>query len=80
MVTLTPDPNDSSKLVLTQVVTVYLDRLIKDLLSEEVATLIREQAAHDIRVNKQVRKVIQEAATRLLLDKLGVPPLPSETK
>lgn len=74
MTTITADPNDPNKMVITQVVTLYLDRLVKDLLSQEVAALIREQARRDIRSNKAVKKVIQEAATKLLLEKLGVEP------
>jgi hypothetical protein len=74
MIGIVQDPNDPNKLVLTQTTTVYLDKLIKSLLDTEVASLIREQAVHDIRTNKAVKKVIQEAATKLLLEKLGVQP------
>lgn len=74
MIGITPDPNDPNKLVLTQTITVYLDKLIRSLLDDEVASLIKEQAVHDIRMNKQVKKIIQEAATRLLLEKLGISP------
>jgi hypothetical protein len=73
MVSLTPSPTDPSKAVLTVTITLYLDRLLSDVLSDEIAGQIREQATKDLRSNKQVRKMIQDAASEKLLSMLGAP-------
>ncbi len=74
MLNITIDPTNPNRLVLTQTVTMYLDKLLDDVLSQEVATVIREQAKKDIVSNTAVKKAISKAATLLLMQKLGVPP------
>ena len=72
MIVLVPDPNDSQKLVLTATVSMYIDRLLVETLSDSIADQIKEQAAKDLQGNKQVKKVIAAAAQKKLLDLLGV--------
>lgn len=72
MIVLVPDPNDSQKLVLTATVSMYIDRLLVETLSDSIADQIKEQAAKDLQKNKQVKKVIAAAAQRKLLNLLGV--------
>jgi hypothetical protein len=79
MITLTPDPNNPDKLTLTATVTMYLDRLLTDVLSEEIATAIRERAIRDLQTNAAVRKQIAATATQKLLTMLGCEP-PKENK
>lgn len=42
MIGIVQDPQDPNKLVLTATVTIYLDRLLSDVLGEEVSKAIRE--------------------------------------
>jgi hypothetical protein len=72
MVTLTVDPKDSSRLVLTETVTLYLDRILLETLGSEVESSIREQAIKDLRKNKSLRAAVQASATKRLLGMLGV--------
>jgi hypothetical protein len=71
MLSLITDPNDPNRLVLTATVSIYLDRLLSSVLSDEVAAAVREQATKDLRSNKKVRKMIQTAASEKLLSMLG---------
>ena len=76
MILLTVDPSNPDKIVLTATVSLYLDRLLSDVLSAEVASAVRETARRDIETNKIVRKSISDASHRLLLGLLGVPTVP----
>jgi hypothetical protein len=84
MINITADPQNPNKLVLTQTVTLYLDKLLTDILSEEVAIAIQTQAKKDLLHNKQIKKAISAAAFQLLKERLGVvdiptpPPMPQE--
>lgn len=71
MVTLTTDPTNPDRLVLTATVSVYLDKVLLQTLNEEVTQAIREQAIKDLRSNTAVKKVIARAATAKLLSMLG---------
>jgi len=73
MISLTQDPNDKSKLILSATVTLFLDRVLIETLNEEVASQITTQARKDIKGNPAVKKVIAEAAQKKLLEMLGVP-------
>src|SRR5580704_12799768 len=73
MVTLTSDPSNPNRLTLTSTVTIYLDKLLSDVLSDEVSELVRQQARKDIQSNRAVKREIALAAQRLLLTMLGVP-------
>ncbi len=77
MVTVTPDPTNPERLVLTATVSLYLDRLLLDTLNDQLATSIREQAIHDLKSDPKVKKQIAAAATRKLLSMLGVNDAPT---
>lgn len=72
MISISADPTNPDRLVLTQTVTLYLDRLLLSTLSAELETAIRAQAALDIRGSKAVRKAISSAAQAHLMKLLGV--------
>lgn len=72
MIQLTVDPADPNKLTLTATVTLFLNRLVSDVLSEEVSAQVRAQAKKDLQSNRAVKKAIADAAQRLLLGLLGV--------
>lgn len=72
MIQLTPDPSDANRLILTQTVTLLLDRTLVESLSKEVEEAIRRQAAKDLKGNAEVRKAISKAAEAKLLELLGV--------
>jgi hypothetical protein len=74
MVTITPDPADPQRLILTQTVTVYLDRVLVETLSDELTNAITEQAKKDLLSNSTVRKLVAKAATEKLLSMLGYVP------
>jgi hypothetical protein len=79
MVTITQDPTNPERLVLSATVTVYLDKALLQTLDEEVTRAIREQAIRDLRSNSTVKKLIAKAATEKLLAMLGAT-APEETK
>lgn len=58
MVTLTPDPSDPARLILTQTVTVYLDRVLVETLNEELTRAVAEQAKKDLLSNSAVKKLV----------------------
>lgn len=76
MVTITTDPADPKRLILTQTVTVYLDRVLVETLSDELTKAITEQAKKDLLSNSTVRKLVAKAATEKLLQMLGHVPEP----
>jgi hypothetical protein len=79
MISLTKDPTDHTKLVLTATVTLYLDRILVETLSDEIEKAIRLQATKDVKSNKEVRDTIAKAATNRLLDMLAVQTEPPNT-
>jgi len=78
MVTITPDPANPDRLVLSLTITAYLDKVLLQTLQEEVTTIIREQAIRDLRGNKTVKALIAKAATTKLLSMLGASEQESE--
>lgn len=72
MVSITQDPKNPNKLVVTLAVTVFLDRILESSMSEELATIIRQQAHKDLKKNKVVQQAVSEAASKKLLSMLGV--------
>lgn len=74
MISITTDPTNPDRLILTQTVSLYLDRVLLSTLSAEVTEAIREQAAKDLKQSKPVRRAIAAAARAKLLGMLGVPP------
>ena len=70
MVHITPDPTNPDRLVLTATVSLYIDRLVTNVLSEEIAAQVKEQATKSLR-NTRVKKVIAEAAVKQLLNLLS---------
>jgi hypothetical protein len=79
VVTLTQDPSNPDRLILTQTVTLYLDKVLLSSLSAEVEAAIRARAALDLKSNKAVKKQIAAAATAKLLGMLNVPLTVNET-
>jgi hypothetical protein len=71
MVTVTQDPTNPERLVLSITLTTYLDKLLLQTLSDEVTNAIRAQAVKDLSSNSAVKKLIAKAATAKLLTMLG---------
>ena len=80
MVTITVDPKDPSRLILTATATLYIDRVLVETLNSEVESAIRTQARKDLKGNKEVQKQIAEAATQRLLSMLGQATQPETPK
>lgn len=74
MLTLTQDPQNPDRLVVTETVTLYLDKLLLETLSQELRLAIQEQARKDLKSSPAVRKLIARAATDKLLLMLGAEP------
>jgi hypothetical protein len=74
MVSALVDPQDPSRIILTATTTLYLQKVALAALSEEVEVAIRSQARKDLLENPQVKKLIAEAATQLLLKMLNAAP------
>lgn len=72
MVSITQDPKNPNQLIVTQTVTIFLDKILMNSLSEELATIIRQQAHKDLKKNKIVQQAVAEAASKKLLNMLGV--------
>ena len=70
MVSIQADPANPDKLILTAAVTLYVDRVLTDVLSAEVAAAIRNQAIKDLTRSVAVRKAITAAAQVKLLQML----------
>jgi hypothetical protein len=66
------DPLNPTRIGITQTITFYLDKVLERSLADEIEKVIRAQAVKDLKHNPEVRKVIAEEATKLLLAKLGV--------
>lgn len=80
MISITADPANPDKLILTAAVTLYLDRLLVATLNSEIKAAIHQQAAKDLKSNRAVKKEIAAASTRLLLGMLGAATGAEETK
>ena len=76
MITLTQDPSNPERLIVSLTVTLWLDKVLLSTLSDEVAAAIRERAVRDLKSDKRVKKQIAAAATTRLLSMLGVPSEP----
>jgi hypothetical protein len=61
------------RLIFTATVSIHLDKLLVETLSDEIALAITEQAKKDLRSSAAVKKQIAKAATTKLLTMLGVP-------
>lgn len=72
MISIIADPLNPDRLILSAAVTIYLDRILVSILSDEVEAAIRAQAVKDLQGNKAVQKQIAQAATAKLLQMLGV--------
>jgi hypothetical protein len=71
MLSFTQDPINPDKLFLTAAVTIYVDKLMVTTLSQELETAIRDAAIKDLLGNKEVKKLVAQAATQKLLSMLG---------
>jgi hypothetical protein len=80
MITITQDPMNPTRLLVTQTISFYLDKVLIGSLTEELAQLIRAQARKDLKSNPEVKKAVAEAASRKLLAMLGVESQQSEGK
>lgn len=74
MVTLTQDPTNPERLIVTETVTFYLDKILIQTLSDELEKAIRSRAISDLSSNAAVRKLVAKAATEKLLQMLGYVP------
>jgi hypothetical protein len=72
MITITQDPMNPMRLLVTQTISFYLDKVLKGSLEAELEDLIRAQARKDLKSNPEVKKAVAEAATKKLLAMLGV--------
>lgn len=70
MVSITQDPKNSEQLIVTATVTVFINKVLIETLSDELKTAIREQAKEDLRSNQEVRQKVAKAAVAMLLAKL----------
>ena len=73
MVSITTDPQNPDKLFLTATVSLYIDRLLIEALSDEIKRRITWQASRDIKNNPEVKKQIAKAASKKLLQMLELP-------
>ena len=71
MISVTADPTNADRVVLTATVTMYLDKLVLKVCGEEIEAAIRTQAQKDLRTNPEAKKLIAEAATTKLLSMLS---------
>jgi hypothetical protein len=76
VISVTQDPANPDKVILTSTVSLYLDKLALQALSDEIEQAVRRQAKRDLKSSLAVRKVISAAATAHLLKLLGVEPKP----
>ena len=76
MVSITPDPKNSDRIVVSQTVTVFLDKILFESLSSELESIIRRQAEKDLKKNKSVQQAVAQAASNKLLEMLSIPAIP----
>lgn len=67
MVSIQGDPGDPTRVSLTVTVSLYIDRLLVETLSNELEQAIQSQAIKDIKRNKEVKRLVAEAASAKLL-------------
>lgn len=72
MVSITQDPKNPNQLIVTQTVTIFLDKILVSSLSGELAEIVRQQAHKDLKKNKSVQQAVSQAASKKLLNMLGV--------
>ena len=71
MISIQPDPSNPDRVIVTQTLTLYLDRVLLETLSSELAEAISAQAAADFR-KPAVRKELSRLATQHLAKMLGI--------
>lgn len=76
MVSIISDPKNPDRLFFSITVSGYLDRLLDDVLSDQIAEAIRIQAIHDLTTNKTVKHLVAVAASEKILKMLGEMTLP----
>lgn len=74
MVSISKDPANPDRLVVTVTVTAFIDKICLETLSDEIEIAIRERAIKDLRKSRKVKAAISGAASQRLLDMLGVKP------
>jgi hypothetical protein len=72
VISLTADPKDPNKIVLTATVSVFLDRVLVETLSDELIQAIREQAKLDMS-KPPIKRLVKKAAAKKLLTILDNP-------
>lgn len=77
MISLTVDPQNPDKLILSATVVMYLDRILVESLSDELEKGIREQAVKDIQKSRAVKRAVADAAQKKLLAMLGIEATPA---
>jgi len=72
MITIMQDPLNPTRLLVTQTISFYLDKVLKSSLDAELEQLICAQARKDLKSNPEVKKAVAEAASRKLLAMLSI--------
>jgi hypothetical protein len=72
MIQIFQDPVNPEKFAVSATVTFWIDKILINTLSDELEKIIRAQAYKDLKSNLAVRKAVAEAASNLLLERLGV--------
>jgi hypothetical protein len=71
VVSITTDPDNPERLILSATVTLFLDRLLLTSLSDELQRIVREQAVKDLQA-QPVQKELRRLATAHLAKLLGI--------
>jgi hypothetical protein len=71
MITVTPDPTNPERLILTQTVQVFLDKVMLTTLNEELTKIIADTAKEDFK-KPAVQKELRRLATAHLAKLLGI--------
>jgi hypothetical protein len=71
LVTIQPDPANPDRLILTQTVQVFLDKVLLKALNEELEQIISAKAREDFK-KPQVQKELRRLATNYLAKILGI--------
>lgn len=77
MITITPDPNNPEKLILTATTTLWLDRVLLESLSDEIGKAVRQKAIEDLNT-RGVQKELRNLVTQYLAKLLGVTDAPKD--
>jgi hypothetical protein len=67
MVSLTQDPKNPEQLIVTATVTVIINKVLIETLTDELTMAIREAAKEDLKSNPIVRQQVAKAAVAKLL-------------